>query len=83
MLLAGLSWHITVIESLATKEETGKDEPQIKTDYYVCVLKEQAKQDAKAVGAITREILKLYKAKNPGIKEFYLRSDQVILYPKS
>ena len=68
----GLSWHITVVESLV---DDGL-EPKIKSDYFVTVMKEQCKQDAQAVGAITKAVLKLHKENNPGIKEYWLRSDQ-------
>ena len=76
-LYLGMSWHIVVIESLATKDETKSDEPKIKTDFYVTIMSKQCKQDAKAVGAITKEILKLHKQRNPDVKQFWLRSDQV------
>ena len=72
-----MSWHITVIESLATKDETKSDDPMIKTDYYVTIMSKQCKQDAKAVAAIQREVLKLHKQKNPDVRKFWLRSDQV------
>lgn len=68
----GLSWHITVIESLVYEG----DIPMIKCDYFVTVMEDQCRQDARAVGAITKEVLKLHKQNNPGIKEYWLRSDQ-------
>ena len=77
LILLGMSWHIVVIESLATKDETKSDDPMVKTDYYVTIMSKQCKQDAKAVAAIQREVLKLHKQKNPDVKKFWLRSDQV------
>lgn len=75
-----MSWHIMVIESLATKAETKSEDPMIKTDHYVAIMSKQCKQDAKAVGAIKKEVLKLHKMRNPEIKKFWLRSDQVIIF---
>lgn len=72
-----MSWHIMVIESLATKDETQSDQPMIKTDYYVTIMSKQCKQDASAVAAISKEVLKLHKQKNPDVTHFWLRSDQV------
>ena len=75
-----MSWHITVIESLAPKSETNKEEPMIKTDYYVSIMSEQCRQDSKAVAAITKEILLLHKKNNPHMKQYWLRSDQAGCY---
>ena len=76
-MFPGMSWHITVIESLATQSETNTSEPMIKTDYYISIMSKQCKQDAKAVGAITKEVLKYHVQKHPDVKQFWLRSDQV------
>ena len=46
-------------------------------------MEEQCKQDAKAVGAITKAVLKLHKENNPDIKEYWLRSDQAGEYWKA
>ena len=78
--LTGMSWHITVIESLAPKSETNEEEPMIKTDYYVSIMSEQCRQDSKAVAAITKEILMLHKKNNPHMKQYWLRSDQAGCY---
>ena len=72
----GLAWHVSVIQTLVHIDGV----PKVQNDYYVCILDKQFKQDADKVGAITLKVLKDYKAKNPGITEFYLRSDQAGCY---
>ena len=78
--ISGMSWHITVVESLAPSSETNQTDPMIKTDYYVSLMESQCKQDPEAVGAITREVLLLHKKNNPHMREYWLRSDQASCY---
>ena len=68
----GISWHIMVIESLVPKNE----DYEVKSDVFISLMDQKAKQDAKTVGCIMKEVLKMYTANNPSIEDIYLRSDQ-------
>ena len=68
-----MSWHITVCERM---EEDSQGHWYIITDTYVSILKNDgADQDSLAVGAIIKEVISDYKAKNGMIKTVTLKSD--------
>ena len=71
MTIAGISWHITVVETMVRKP--GTTEIWIQTDVYVSICETNEAQEANVVAAILVEVLKEYKKKYPNIKEVWLR----------
>ena len=71
MTIAGISWHITVVETMVRKP--GTTEIWIQTDVYVSICETNEAQEASVVAAILVEVLKEYKKKYPNIKEVWLR----------
>ena len=59
-----MSWHIMCVESLAHPSEHDSDQPMLKTDYFIAILNNQAKQDSHATGAIIKKVLQKHKEKN-------------------
>lgn len=71
MTLSGISWHITVVETMIRR--SGTDEIYIQTDVYVSICESNEAQEASVVAAILVEVLKMYKKQYPSIKAVWLR----------